>query len=240
MKYKVLSAFMALILGLTPIHSANAIFGFGDIVFDPTNYGRNLLTAARTLQQVNNQIRQLRNEAQMLLNQSQNLTRLPMSIGGDLQRSLLQMDVLIRSANGLAYQITAIDAHYRTYFPERYAAATTSTRILQDGQDAWKAARSGFQHSLHVQAEVMGQVRSDRIVLDRLIMESQGAAGNLQVAQAGNQLTALAAKQTMQLQSLIAASARADALEKARVLALTEQARARFQHFLGDASAYTP
>lgn len=79
MKYKVLSAFMALILGLIPIHSANAIFGFGDIVFDPTNYGRNLLTAARTLQQVNNQIRQLRNEAQMLLNQSKNLTRLALS-----------------------------------------------------------------------------------------------------------------------------------------------------------------
>jgi P-type conjugative transfer protein TrbJ len=32
-------------------------------VFDPSNYSQNLLTAARTLEQVNNQIQSLQNEA---------------------------------------------------------------------------------------------------------------------------------------------------------------------------------
>lgn len=86
---------------------------------------------------------------------------------------------------------------------------------------------------------MVGQVRADTVTLDGLIAESQGAVGNLQVAQAGNQLTALAAKQTMQLQTLLAASARADALERARSLAAHEQARARFARFMGDGDAYT-
>ena len=46
-------------------------------VFDPSNYSQNLLTAARTLEQVNNQILSLQNEAQMLINQARNLTSLP-------------------------------------------------------------------------------------------------------------------------------------------------------------------
>ena len=45
-------------------------------VFDPSNYAQNILTAARTLQQVNQQIQQLQNEAQMLVNMGKNLSRI--------------------------------------------------------------------------------------------------------------------------------------------------------------------
>ena len=38
------------------------------IVFDPNNYVQNVLTAARELQQITNQITSLQNEAQMLIN----------------------------------------------------------------------------------------------------------------------------------------------------------------------------
>ena len=99
--------------------------------------------------------------------------------------------------------------------------------------------REGFKHSLEVQAGVVGQLRTDAATLDRLIGESQGAVGNLQVAQAGNQLTALATKQSMQLQSLLAASARADALANAQAVAAREQARARFSRFMGAGSTYS-
>ena len=49
-------------------------------VFDPTNYSQNLLTAARALDQINNQIAGLENQAQMLINQARNLASLPVSI----------------------------------------------------------------------------------------------------------------------------------------------------------------
>jgi P-type conjugative transfer protein TrbJ len=150
------------------------------------------------------------------------------------------MDGLIRSARNVSYQITAIDAHYQRLYPQRYAAATTSSQIFQDGQEAWNVARAGFQHSMRVQATVVEQVRSDSVVLDRLVTQSQSAVGNLQVAQAGNQLAALNAKQTMQLQTLLAASTRAESLDRTATLAAREQARARFQNFLGDRQAYTP
>ncbi|WP_372071443.1 P-type conjugative transfer protein TrbJ [Tistrella mobilis] len=238
LRKKLFSACAVVTLGLSSL-SVTAPPAHAITVFDPANYSQNLLQAVRALIQINNQVNQLANEAQMLINQAQNLTSLPTSVAANLQTSLIRVDALIRNAQGIAYQVSAIDSEYRRLFPEQYASSVSTSRIIQDAQDAWKLARAGFKHSLEIQAEVVGQVRTDTVVLDRLVSESQGAVGNLQAAQAGNQLTALAAKQSMQLQTLLAASARADALESARVVAAREQGRARFERFLGDGSAYT-
>src|SRR3546814_8666838 len=54
------SLFVGLAMTTTP---AQAI-----VVFDPSNYSQNMLTASRTLQQINNQIQSLHNEANMLIN----------------------------------------------------------------------------------------------------------------------------------------------------------------------------
>lgn len=238
MTRKLLCAGMALVLGLIGpgmmTRQAHAI-----VVFDPANYGQNLLQAARALTQINNQVRQITNQAQMLVNQARNLTSLPTSLAAEMQASLRRIDSLIDQARGLAYRVSAIDEKYRQLFPERYASAVSTSQILRDARQAWELARQGFRHSLKVQARVIEQVRADAPRLDRLVAESQGAVGNLQALQAGNQLTALAAKQTMQLQTLLAAAARAEALDRARAIAAREQGRARFTRFLGDGSAYT-
>ena len=231
MKGKLLAAVAAIALTLGPVQNAHAIFGIGDVVYDPANHAENLIQTA--------QVQQLANETQMLLNQARNLASLPTSVAANIRTSLARVDGLITTARGIAYQVSVIDSEYRRLFPEQYAAAVSTSQIVADAQEAWSLAREGFKHSLEVQAEVVGQVRADTVTLDGLIAESQGAVGNLQVAQAGNQLTALAAKQTMQLQTLLAASARADALERARSLAAHEQARARFVRFMGDGDAYT-
>lgn len=239
MNRKLVAAALAAVLVLTPIQQANALFGFGDTVYDPLNHAQNILTAARSLEQINNQVQQLANQAQMLINQARNLINLPSSIASNLQSSLNRVDSLVRQAQGIAYEITSIDQEFQRLFPERYDANVSTSQILHDAEDAWKLAREGFKHSLKVQAEVVGQVRNDTILLDQLVATSQGAVGNLQAVQVGNQLTALAAKQTMQLQTLLAASGRAEAIEQERALAAHEQGRARFERFVGTGSAYS-
>ncbi len=239
MKHTLAAISVATLLALSPIQPAQALFGFGDTVYDPLNHAENILTAARSLEQINNQVQQLTNEAQMLINQAKNLANLPMSVASNLQSSLNRVDSLMREAEGIAYDISSIDAEFQRLFPEQYDAAVTTSEIFQDAEDAWKLAREGFKHSLEVQAEVVGQVRDDTVLLDQLVASSQSAIGNLQAVQAGNQLTALAAKQSMQLQTLLAASNRADALEQERALATHEQGQARLKRFVGTGSAYT-
>ena len=239
MRVKFVAAFIAVLFTFAPLQNASALFGVGDVVYDPANHAENILTAVRTLQQINNQVQQLANEAQMLINQTRNLTNLPTSIASELQNSLEKVDQLMRNAQGISYEVSEIDSEYRRLFPEQYASGVSNSQLVQDAQEAWGLARDGYKHSLEVQAEVVEQVRDDALALDQMVAASQSATGNLQVAQAGNQLTALAAKQSMQLQTLLAASYRAQALERSRALAAREQGRARFQHFLSDDSAYT-
>jgi len=64
MRKKLAALLMTGAIAFAPMQPAHALFGFGDIVFDPSNYAENVLTAARTLEQINNQIQQLLNEAQ--------------------------------------------------------------------------------------------------------------------------------------------------------------------------------
>jgi len=69
------------------------------IVYDPTNYSQNLLSAARALEQIQNQITSLQNEAQMLINQARNLTSLPTSLLSQIDGNFSQMQVLLRQAD---------------------------------------------------------------------------------------------------------------------------------------------
>jgi P-type conjugative transfer protein TrbJ len=54
-------AFVSLAMAGVPAHAQWT-------VFDPSNFSQNILTAARSLQQINNQITSLQNQAQMLIN----------------------------------------------------------------------------------------------------------------------------------------------------------------------------
>ena len=66
------------------------------VVFDPNNYAQNLLTAARALEQINNQIRALPIRRQMLINQAKNLANLPTSTLTQLQSSIRRPKIFYR------------------------------------------------------------------------------------------------------------------------------------------------
>ena len=86
----------------SPMLAAPATAQVGGIVHDPRNYSQNILTAARTLEQINNQIKQLQNQATSLLNEARNLQSLPTSTLGELQAQIDQTKQLLSEAEGIA------------------------------------------------------------------------------------------------------------------------------------------
>jgi len=85
---------------------------------------------------------------------------------------------------------------------------------------------------------IVSSIVESRDTLIDLVGESQSAGGNLAAAQAGNQLIALGVEQQMQMQQLMAAQYRAEALEAARRAAIDEQAREFHTRFMGERAAY--
>ena len=106
------------------------------IVFDPTNYAQNVLTAARELQQVNNEIQGLENQATMLINQARNLASLPYSSLASLEQSISQTQQLLTQAQRIAYSVSTIDQAFTQTYPQAYSSATSSQQLLADAADA--------------------------------------------------------------------------------------------------------
>ena len=95
-------------------------------VFDPSNFQQNLLSAARALEQINNQVRQLQNQALMLLRMDQNLVRLGSTISPDLQRALADIQAQLRAGEGIALKLQATQSGYGQLFPSQVSAALTA------------------------------------------------------------------------------------------------------------------
>lgn len=209
-------------------------------VFDPSNYSQNLLTAARTLQQVNNGIQSLQNEAQFLLNQARNLASLPYSSLAQLQQSIGQTRQLLTQAQRIAYDVTSIDQAFSQTYPQSYGASTSSSQLFVDAQARWQNSLAGFQDAMRVQASVVGNLDRTRAEIEALVSSSQSATGALQAAQSGNQLIALQTNQLADLTAVMASIARAQSLESARTVASQAQAREQLQRFLDYGPGYQP
>lgn len=232
-KLKLLAGATALALALAP-NTASA-----RIVFDPWNYSQNILTAARTLEQINQEITSLQNEAQMLVNQARNLASLPYSSLQQLQQSVQRTQQLLDEAQNIAFDVQKIDQAFSTTYG---AASTTATdQALIDGaKQRWQTTVAGLQDAMRVQAGVVGNIDTTSTQMSALVGSSQSATGALQAAQAGNQILALQAQQLADLTAVVAAQGRAQNLESAQRAAAQEQAREQLRRFLEPGAGYQP
>ena len=127
------------------------------IVFDPNSYAQSVLTAARALQQINNQIVSLQNQAQMLINQARNLATLPFSSLLQLEQSILRTQQLLAQAQRIAYDIQQIDrAFSTTYAPA--SASISNQALIANAQSRWQNAMGGLQDAMRTQATVVGNL----------------------------------------------------------------------------------
>jgi type IV secretion system protein TrbJ len=208
------------------------------IVYDPTNFSQNVLTAARELQQVNNEIQSLENQATSLINQARNLASLPYSSLAQLQQSITRTEQLLAQAQGIAYSVTTINQAFTQAYPQTYSSSTSSQQLLAAAQIRWQNSLTGFQNAMQVQAGVVQNLDTTRTQISALTSSSQSATGALQAAQSGNQLIALQTTQLADLTAVMAAIAHAQSLEGARVVANQAQAQQQLTNFLNYGGGY--
>lgn len=226
----------ALVVAMVPAAPAAAQW----TVFDPSNYSQNVLTAARTLRQINNQIRSLQNEAQSLVNQAKNLSTIRFPEVQAITTSLRRIDQLMEEARGIRFRIADVDQQFHDLFPNSFDQALSTDQHVIDARKRLDTSMAALRQTMIVQAGVVENIAADADTLNAIVSRSQGAEGGLQAQQATNQLLALVAKQQFQLQNLMAAQYRADAIDRARRAQARIDARAATTKFLGSGNAYTP
>ena len=233
----VAASILSVPLALSPIVTTPAAAQW--VVFDPSNYAQNILTAARTLQSVNQQITQLQNEATMLINQARNLASLPYSSLQQLQQSVQRTQQLLSQAQNIAFDVQQIDQ----MFSQKYgnvSMSATDQQLVANARSRWQNTVGGLQDAMRVQAGAVGNIDTNRAQMSALVGSSQSATGALQATQAGNQLLALQAQQLADLTAVVAANGRAQALTEAERAAAAEQGREQRRRFLTPGTGYQP
>lgn len=210
------------------------------VVIDPTNLVQNTLTAIRTLEQINNQIRMLQNQAQSLINQAKNLTTISFPELQALQQTIRQIDQLMRQAQGIQFRVAGLDQQFRSMYPTSFNQALTNNSHVVDARARLDNSMAAYRQTVTVQAQVVENISADQAALAGIVARSQGAEGALQAQQATNQLLALVAKQQFQIQALMAAQYRADAISQANRTQAQSDAHGAAARFLGSGNAYTP
>jgi len=210
------------------------------IVFDPSNFVENSLTAARSLEEINNQLLQLQNEAQMLVDDALNLTKLPFNILAQLRATLATTSALIAQAQGVAYQLQQAQFQFARFYPAAYGPGASGQFMAADALQRWFHSLEALQTTISMQAQAAQNLSSDEDSLSQLVQQSQRAVGALQTAQASNQLLALHARQMIQDQQLRLTQDRSAALEQARAVAAEARSREVRRRFVGIATQYTP
>jgi P-type conjugative transfer protein TrbJ len=100
---------LGLVLAPAPAEAQFGLFGSG-IVFDPSNFARNVLHYKRRLEQMNLQRRQLQEQVVAM-------RKLRNPNWRQIKATLAQIDALMQQGQALAYSLRAIDREFQRTFP---------------------------------------------------------------------------------------------------------------------------
>jgi P-type conjugative transfer protein TrbJ len=176
----------------------------------------------------------------MLVNMGKNLTRIDFPQLDALKQKLAEIDRLMGRAQAIDFRVDQLDDKFQSLYRQDFSSALRTDARVRDARSRLDASMGAFRQTMTVQAQVVENIQSDTETLADIVARSQGAEGSLQAQQATNQLLALTAKQQFQLQHMMAAQFRSEAVEQARRATQAAEARATTKKFLGSGSAYTP
>jgi P-type conjugative transfer protein TrbJ len=136
-------------------------------VIDVSNLKQSILTAAHTLQEVNNQITQIQQFVQMLQNQARNLLSLPFSALQQITSAIDEVNSLMRQAQALTYDVARIEQQFQQLFPT-YSGNVTQAQLLADARTRWQASVDTLKHTMEVQSRIVSDIEADERTLAAL------------------------------------------------------------------------
>jgi P-type conjugative transfer protein TrbJ len=214
---KITAALLVVSIVFAPM-PATAIFGVGDIVFDPTNFVNTLETAVRLLKMVGIAQNQL---AMMEANLARLENLIDMLNDPDLE-NLKKLEAISENAEGLAYVVNTLEASFKTLYPD--FTSPVDAKAFDEMQRQWLTqTRESIRKAMAVQGGVT-DLKDDRQDLESALTKAREADGNLRISQAAAEINGITAKQLLRLQHMMAVSERAKAAQMAE-----ENARQRAQ-----------
>ena len=180
--------------------------GFGTIVFDPSNFGKNSITAAQTIEQTLKQAQMVANQLQQINMQIRNLANIPNGIWSNVMSQLGALTSVVQQGQALAYTLSNLD----TVFRLRYPGYIPPTNYPQQYKQWSEGTLDGIRGALRAANLQSNQFATESAVLDQLKTMSNNATGRMQALQVGNMIAMQQVQQTQKLRQLFMAQMQAE------------------------------
>ena len=226
---------------------AHAIFGMGDIVYDPSNFAQNITTAIsevtqelKQVEQYTTQLRELMTAKQQLDDMVQNSKQLTKFSWDDAQGTITQLLGITNTIDNYKNQLGSFDSflgqfqlidYYRN-LPCIGANSCTVADLakLAEVDRLSSEARKKANDALFRGIDQQQTLQKDSAHLRELQQAAQSSTGRLQALQAANELASEQTNQLLQIRGLLVAQQNALATQmavqndkEARAIALEEK-----------------
>jgi type IV secretion system protein TrbJ len=174
---------------------AHAIFGAGDVVFDPTMY-------ASQLQQLQQETATVTNLAQQLQYAIKNTTGGGAGKFQSNQNLLANLGGLISEQQWLSYTFQGLAQQFQQLYPGYSVTTTPGVQSPQASVDTTLNTLNGALRSAQSQAQ---NFQGEQAALQGLEVKNQTAIGNLQAVQVSNEIALAQVQQIQLLRQLVMA-----------------------------------
>lgn len=185
-------------------------------VIDLSNLQQSTLTAARTAQQIENQIEQIRNQVRSLQTFSPDSFS---PVNAICQSNMNELNGLLADVKGISFELNRIDSQFDQLFPEGKWDQIDSSRY-QDYYRDWNRELSDAAKVSMKSQSVIQRSQAYNNEAAAILNRSAGADGQVRQIQATNQMLGIVAgqldglTQTLSFNARVSATAAASAAQK--------------------------
>jgi P-type conjugative transfer protein TrbJ len=223
---KRLNAYLSIIIlmgGLIFTTPAHAIFGVGDVVFDPTMF-------ASQLQQLQQETATVMNLAQQLKYVIKNTTGGGAGVVSSNSGLLTNLGDIIAQQEGLSYTVQGLTSQFQQYYP---GYAVSSLAGIQSPMATGQTTLNTLNGTLaSVQAQSQN-FKLEQASLSTLELKNQTAIGNLQAVQVSNELAMAQVQQIQMLRQLVMAQTNSQNVVAAQQINSQQQQEMNAMAFVG-------
>jgi P-type conjugative transfer protein TrbJ len=218
-------------LACSAARSAHAIFGIGDVVFDPTMYASQLL-------QLQQETQTTTNLAEQLAYAIQNTTGGSAGVWQSNQNLLTSLGNLINQQEGVSYTVQGLTQQFQQSYPGFDTVSIAGVQSPQATVETTLNTLNGALASAQAQAN---NFTAEQASLQTLELKNQTAVGNLQAVQVSNEIALAQVQQVQLLRQLVMAQMNSQNVASAsQVNSQSQGTLAAVAFFSAPASPNTP
>lgn len=197
------------------------------MVFDPTNFAKNEITAANSIVMAAKQAELLKNRIESLALEMKNSEHITDFQWRELSQLLNEIEKTSEQGQAISYTMKNLDSEFR----KRYSNQT-SINYQQHYQNWNTTTLTTLENSLKSIGLSMSQLKSEDSTLRAIQHQSQSATGRMQVMQISNEIAAENVRQLQSLREVVALQANAQTAHMASQTARQANQDTEFQKIL--------